>query len=303
MLNSFSGAVTYNGKEYPTIRALERALGFPKDLIYSRVYRGMTIEEAVKAGIPNWRVTVFGKEYKNMTELAKAHGLKVRDIWETKKRYKIPLEEIILKLKARRKIEFRGQTFESLVTLCAHYNIPSQAVSSRLNKGLTLEEAITKPFREKRLIKPISYRGIDYPSTIDFVTAHGFDIEFFKSTRRRVKLTEVETMDLLLEFFSKYGKRNRPKVIHCIPYAIHDGVWYNTYDSFVTSIGLETIKLNNFIKYHKKKTGTRLTIKRALKLMHETQQSKYPNLKYDPSTLFTPKQDFDRLMEKLSTKN
>lgn len=259
----------------------------------------MTLEDAVKEGIPNRKVVVFGKEYKDMTEAARVFGLKVTDIWQTKSLYKISVEETILRLQARKKIEFRGQTFDSLVALCVHYSIPSQTVSSRLNKGFTLEEAITKPFRAKRIVKPISFRGMEYPSIVDFTVAYGFDIEFFKYTRKRVGLSEVETMELLLKFFSKYGKRNRPKVIHCIPYAIHDGIWFNTHDSFVTSIGLGTRKLNNFIKHHKKKTGKKLTIKRALKLMYETQQSKYPNLKYDPSTLFTPKQDFDKLMEEL----
>lgn len=242
----------------------------------------------------------------------------------------------------RKKIEFRGQTFVSLASLCAHYGVSSHTVSHRLNKGMTLEEAISKPIRVKASPTTVNFRGTEYKTIADLVMSYGYDIHFFKWTRNKVGLSDLETLELLEAFFSKYGKRNRPSIIHCIPYAIKDDIWYNTCDLFEESLGFKPERLKSYIKYHRKTTGVDLSVKRALIKMQEDEHFEYretstgnfytrkyieyhlpegvetllkrgvitrektrtyPNLVINPNTLFTPKHDFNKFVKKFKNES
>ncbi|MDE8707209.1 hypothetical protein PZH31_16725, partial [[Ruminococcus] torques] len=72
------------------------------------------------------------------------------------------LEEIILELLQKEPICFEGKTYNTLVDLCAEYQVQPCNVFERLKYGKTLEEAIYLPIRNNGKRYEIGYEGKVY---------------------------------------------------------------------------------------------------------------------------------------------
>lgn len=332
--------VTYNGNTYPSIRALERHLGFPKQSIGNRLIRGIPLEQAVEDESTKNSLVVFGKGYKSLAELARDYGLNQLTLGAKLRLDKsLSIEAVVLALISREKLTVGGNTFDGLTHLCSHYRVPLPRVYNRLKSGMSLEEAVFKPSQKTNGAKPITFRGNTYPSIDNLASSLGLELGFVRYTRRRLGLeTKMEALELLATFFSQYNTQSST-LIYRMPYAILDGVWLNTIDDLEEALGLLPRDISSFAAYHKKKTGESLGLKETVIKMKQARKNgfrevstdrlylkatelekkygiskvallnrgiikreeapTYPSLTFDPNTLFTPKHDFDKLVENL----
>ena len=326
----------YKGRTYSTVAELERHLGITINNLSRNLSKGLTLEQIVDAIIFKEGIICNGREYKNIDEIASAYGLSTISLSFLIYGRGMNIEDSVMHLLSKEKVEFQGQTFDSLMHLCAHYGVQRNRVYQRLRKGATLEEAITLPTRRSKPSEVLQFRGEWYNSLTELSESYGFDIVFVKKTSKRLDMPNLYAMELLINFFSRYPSDGNN--IHYIPYAIVGNQWFKNYESFVTAIGLKPLQLKTFIANHNRYNGVILSIIDALTLMKKDTKPRYieevtgevyttaeitskypksiqtlinngtirkievpayPNLNFNLDTLYTPKHDFDTLVHQL----
>ena len=73
----------------------------------------------------------------------------------------------------KKNITYKGKNYNSIKSLCEEKNISYAMVIQRLNKGLTIEEAIDCPKKEHKNGTPIIYKGETYLSIRDLAIKKG----------------------------------------------------------------------------------------------------------------------------------
>lgn len=98
-------------------------------------------------------------------------------------------------------IEYNGNKFKSLRNLCDFYNVPYYAIYFRINKGCSLEEALTEPVRNNRVVE---FQGKKFKSTREFCRHYNLNATTF-CNRRNMGWTIEECV------YGKANKCGRPK--------------------------------------------------------------------------------------------
>ena len=118
----------YNGKLYRSPKALAEEYGLPWNSLAHYIQRCKTIEEAVDRckETQEKKIMLWGKRYQSGYALAIAFGSQrdfhIRPEYGTRN---MTLEEIILELLQKEPICFEGKTYNTLVELCAEYQVPA----------------------------------------------------------------------------------------------------------------------------------------------------------------------------------
>lgn len=132
----------YNGKLYRSPKALAEEYGLPWNSLAHYIQRCKTIEEAVDRckETQEKKIMLWGKRYQSRYALAIAFGIRETSISARIHTRNMTLEEIILELLQKEPICFEGKTYNTLVELCAEYQVQPCNVFERLKYGKTLEE-------------------------------------------------------------------------------------------------------------------------------------------------------------------
>ena len=102
---------------------------------------------------------LWGKKYQSRYEVATAFGIREISISARIHTRNRTLEEIVLELLQKEPICFEGKSYNTLVELCAEYQVQPCNVFERLKYGKTLEEAIYLPIRNNGKRYEIEYEG------------------------------------------------------------------------------------------------------------------------------------------------
>lgn len=115
----------YNGKLYRSPKALAEEYGLPWNSLAHYIQRCKTIEEAVDRckETQEKKIMLWGKRYQSRYALAIAFGIRETSISARIHTRNMTLEEIILELLQKEPICFEGKTYNTLVELCAEYQV------------------------------------------------------------------------------------------------------------------------------------------------------------------------------------
>ncbi|HQU83390.1 MAG TPA: hypothetical protein PKY59_09710 [Pyrinomonadaceae bacterium] len=162
------GAHLVEGVEYPNLPSIARTYGIKEMTVYRRYYRGCRGDDLVppkkrknyvppEPKPPVYKVVIAGKGYKNLSEAFRALGVEKHTYYNRFVRG-YPLEQCFglepfadgRKTRART-FEYKGEnlTFRDILE---KYGVHQSTFLRRLEKGLSIEEALTRKSRKKKAI-------------------------------------------------------------------------------------------------------------------------------------------------------
>lgn len=164
--------ITYNGKDYVSIKQLCEDLNIGYSMVVQRLKLGWSVEEAVETPLKRHRngmkITYNKKEYPSLRNLAISQNIpyhvlqmRVKNGMSIKKAVETPVGGLM-----GNETTFKGKTYSSFSKMCKAYDKPSSIVLSRLGMGWTLEKALTTPVRKTKnnYIPDLTYNGKTYKS-------------------------------------------------------------------------------------------------------------------------------------------
>lgn len=163
------------GNEYKSYTELGKKYGLNKSAITKRLRKGYTLEETLT--IPSGKATKryqvcdhLGNIYSSMAEMLKHYNIS-KSVYEIRKKKKWSLEKILttpIKYTTKAEITYDhlGNKFDSFLKMCQFYNKNCSTVKNRLNKGWSLEDALTKNRTSARSIEIYDHLGNKFESMI-----------------------------------------------------------------------------------------------------------------------------------------
>ena len=140
----------YLGNKYPTIEAMCEAYGLTKYTYDRRQKRGWDLEKILTTPVKETSCEDHkGIKYASMEEMARTYGLQGSTVKYRLKRG-WTLEEALTSSRNLNRdtnpytcIDHKGITYPSKKAMCKAYGVSYSAFTSRINKGLSLEKALT----------------------------------------------------------------------------------------------------------------------------------------------------------------
>lgn len=159
--------IDYAGKKYVSLHELCDDLDLPYSPLAHKYYRTKDIEQSVeraKKVKDAQTYTVWGREYKSLTDIAKEYGTSAAVISKRLQDGKTA-EEAIAEIIQKETFSFCGKEFHGLAQIANFYGKDYSLVWERLKYSMSMEEALFLPIRQMN--KPqyeITYRGKTYQS-------------------------------------------------------------------------------------------------------------------------------------------
>lgn len=157
--------ITYQGKQYGSIRELANKFGIDDGALCGRIQRGLP-EEEWGTPVPDRTVLYKGETFKNVKELAAHLGLtreclknRIQAGWEEKDWHLPPGSErpdVPRPVSSQAiAVDYLGKRFPTLTALAAHLEIPIETLRGRINAGLPEDEWGLKK-------ESVFYKGVEY---------------------------------------------------------------------------------------------------------------------------------------------
>ena len=125
----------YNGKLYRSPKALAEEYGLPWNSLAHYIQRCKTVERSgrlLQRGTREENYAMGAKKYQSRYEVATAFGIRETSISARIHTRNRTLEEIVLELLQKEPICFEGKSYNTLVELCAEYQVQPCNVFERL---------------------------------------------------------------------------------------------------------------------------------------------------------------------------
>lgn len=133
------------GKELTSLKSIAEHYNISEGTLYSRLKRGLALEEAVKIktelGRPIAVKDFNGKEFKSKKEMAKYYGKNANTIGCRLKKGGC---------RGRIVVDHKGKEYPTIKALAKAYEIPDNILASRLRNNWDMEEALTIPVGKKQ---------------------------------------------------------------------------------------------------------------------------------------------------------
>lgn len=150
--------ISYNKKEYPSLRNLAISQNIPYHVLQMRVKNGMSIKKAVETPVGELmgnKTTFRGKTYSSFSKMCRAYDKPSSIVlsrigmgWTLERALTTPVRKT--KNSYIPDLTYKGKTYKSLKMLCDDVNADYQNTLNRLHRGKSLEEAIELPKRNIR---------------------------------------------------------------------------------------------------------------------------------------------------------
>ena len=139
--------VEYGGKNY-TIKELAEKFNIDKGTLRSRIKHGWDLEKALIMPLgPSETLITYNGKTQNLKDWSIESNIKYEVLVNRISTYKWPLDKAF-GAPLIRKIEFNGESL-TLSEWSIKLNIPITTISSRFKNGWSIEDAFTKPIRNK----------------------------------------------------------------------------------------------------------------------------------------------------------
>lgn len=220
--------VEYEGVRYPSLKSMARELGLSVSILQHAYYRTKDIGQSVEYCREHacWDMTVWGKEYQSLAQISMVFGVSLYYLTH-QVRGGANLQETVKRALESEPVQFRGKTYEHFGDLCAECQIQPANVYSRLEYGMALEDALTRPIRRTGIKKAVIYRGKEYESQIDLCRAYGISILNVREQLRNQPLTFLEEFDVMNQLKEQLGM-GKEELLNHIPHCRIRGRNYKT---------------------------------------------------------------------------
>ena len=148
-----------NGIEYESIPKLAKAFNLEPYIVYQRIKKGFTVEEAVQKSIKGKNIEVAGKKFSSIAEAARYYNLIPENV---QRNLKVGMtNEQALGLESTRplKYEWKNNKFETIGELASFVskqtNVPTKLLKGRMQRGMTIDEAIKLGY--EKILSPGRY--------------------------------------------------------------------------------------------------------------------------------------------------
>lgn len=168
-MSKYHPYVSPDGRQFRTLEELCDAYGVCQNTIRYRMNHGKTLEEAlnqVKYLRTNLRKQCrpangvydhAGNHYDNMPQMLTAYNVS-RGAFYYRRKKKHTLQECLegykhtrtrCRTRCIRSEDHLGNVFESVKEMCEHYGITPTTYCKRIERGYTVEQALTKPVKSR----------------------------------------------------------------------------------------------------------------------------------------------------------
>lgn len=200
--------IDYAGKKYVSLHELCDDLDLPYSPLAHKYYRTKDIEQSVeraKKVKDAQTYTVWGREYKSLTDIAKEYGTSAAVISKRLQDGKTA-EEAIAEIIQKETFSFCGKEFHGLAQIANFYGKDYSLVWERLKYGMRMEEALFLPIRQMN--KPqyeITCRGKTYQSKRAFARENNIGIVCIREMMENHGVDFETAAAILLEIKEKAG--------------------------------------------------------------------------------------------------
>ena len=200
--------IDYAGKKYVSLHELCDDLDLPYSPLAHKYYRTKDIEQSVeraKKVKDAQTYTVWGREYKSLTDIAKEYGTSAAVISKRLQDGKTA-EEAIAEIIQKETFSFCGKEFHGLAQIANFYGKDYSLVWERLKYSMSMEEALFLPIRQMN--KPqyeITYRGKTYQSKRAFARENNIGIVCIREMMENHGVDFETAAAILLEIKEKAG--------------------------------------------------------------------------------------------------
>ena len=181
-------------------------------------------------------MAVWGKEYQSLSQVAMVFGISHYHL-VSQVREGVRLQEAVKKALETEPVQFQGKTYEHFGDLCAAYRIQPANVYFRLEYGMDLEEALTRPVKGTGKKNKVTYRGEAYESQIDLCRAYSISVLCVREQLRSQPLTFLEEFDVLNQMKERLGM-GKEEMLNYIPHCRIRGRNYKTMAGLLREFGI-----------------------------------------------------------------
>jgi hypothetical protein len=168
-------AVMYKGKLYSSIGVLCKEKNVSENLVRSRLYNGMSVEDAVDKEVKGYiKIEYDGVTYNSKAELCRkfdcdypkfikltAKGASIAEAIKLAN-----TKESSTKQYTRFNLVYNGKKYNTVKELCNEYGIERHYLIKRLKLGMTLDQIIGSKDKRK---KSVTYNGKEYDALADLL--------------------------------------------------------------------------------------------------------------------------------------
>ena len=228
----------YGGVQYPSLSSMAEKLDLPLSILQHAYYRTKDIGQSVEyaRGYASRDMAVWGKEYQSLSQVAMVFGISHYHL-VSQVREGVRLQEAVKKALETEPVQFQGKTCEHFGDLCAAYRIQPANVYFRLEYGMDLEEALTRPVKGTGKKNKVTYRGEAYESQIDLCRVYGISVLCVREQLRSQPLTFLEEFDVLNQMKERLGM-GKEEMLNYIPHCRIRGRNYKTMAGLLREFGI-----------------------------------------------------------------
>jgi len=175
------------GNSFKSITEMLKKYGVKTSTFKKRVRDGWPLEEAltknVRSGKPRKATDHLGNDYSSQREMFEKYGID-KGTFKSRIKKGMQLEEALTKkvrkLPIKEAKDHLGNSYSSHAKMLKAYRISRVEFSSRILKGYSLEDALTKESLLFSASEPaIDHLGSEYPSHSDMAKAYGININTY----------------------------------------------------------------------------------------------------------------------------
>lgn len=228
----------YEGVQYPSLSSMAERLDLPLSILQHAYYRTKDIGQSVEYAreYASRDMAVWGKEYQSLSQVAMVFGISHYHL-VSQVREGVRLQEAVKKALETEPVQFQGKTYEHFGDLCAAYRIQPANVYFRLEYGMDLEEALTRPVKGTGKKNKVTYRGEAYESQIDLCRSYGISVLCVREQLRSQPLTFLEEFDVLNQMKERLGM-GKEEMLNYIPHCRIRGRNYKTMAGLLREFGI-----------------------------------------------------------------
>lgn len=228
----------YEGVQYPSLSSMAERLDLPLSILQHAYYRTKDIGQSVEYAreYASRDMAVWGKEYQSLSQVAMVFGISHYHL-VSQVREGVRLQEAVKKALETEPVQFQGKTCEHFGDLCAAYRIQPDNVYFRLEYGMDLEEALTRPVKGTGKKNKVTYRGEAYESQIDLCRVYGISVLCVREQLRSQPLTFLEEFDVLNQMKERLGM-GKEEMLNYIPHCRIRGRNYKTMAGLLREFGI-----------------------------------------------------------------
>lgn len=228
----------YGGVQYPSLSSMAERLDLPLSILQHAYYRTKDIGQSVEYAreYASRDMAVWGKEYQSLSQVAMVFGISHYHL-VSQVREGVRLQEAVKKALETEPVQFQGKTYEHFGDLCAAYRIQPANVYFRLEYGMDLEEALTRPVKGTGKKNKVTYRGEAYESQIDLCRAYSISVLCVREQLRSQPLTFLEEFDVLNQMKERLGM-GKEEMLNYIPHCRIRGRNYKTMAGLLREFGI-----------------------------------------------------------------